>query len=166
MTRSKQELLVAALLVGACGWFLIASYSYGPRARLVPVPVAVVTILLILGDQIIDRVFKKRFVVDADDIFVKARVDATCEPGSVIREEGGKEWVALSLVVLLLGLVVLFGIIAGLFLFVFIFFRFLNKAGLLASVLWSIGLTGGVYVLFGLALRVVFYKGFLITLFS
>lgn len=162
MKQSTQELIMSILFILVCSAFLFASFQYGPRARLVPVPVAAVSIILVLLDLFFERVLKRRMAVNADEIFVKAKPSGDSrETGQTMRQGGQPEWAALVIVAVMLLLVVLFGIVGGLFLFVFGFFKFVNKTGVFKSAVWGVGVTAAVYVVFGLALKVVFYKGVL-----
>jgi Tripartite tricarboxylate transporter TctB family len=52
MSRRVQENLVAAILLLLFTAVLIMSFDYGPRARLVPVPIAIIGILLTLGQLV------------------------------------------------------------------------------------------------------------------
>ena len=165
MKRSTQDLIMAALFMLVCGAFLIASFKYGPRARLVPVPVAAISIALVLIDLFFERVLKRRAAVNADELFIKGKPSsASCETDKAVRQDGHPEWAALVIVALMLVSVVVLGIVGGLFVFVFGFFKFVNKANVLKSALWGVGVSAAVYVVFGLALKVVFYKGVLSAL--
>ena len=52
MSRRVQENLVAAILLLLFTAVLIMSFDYGPRARMVPVPIAIIGILLTLGQLV------------------------------------------------------------------------------------------------------------------
>jgi hypothetical protein len=52
MSRRVQENLVAAVLLMLFAAVLVMSFDYGPRARLVPVPIAIIGILLTLAQLV------------------------------------------------------------------------------------------------------------------
>jgi hypothetical protein len=167
-TTPAQELFFAILLLAVFTMFLVLSLQYGERARMVPLAVSVASILFILIDLFFERVLGRRVQVDAQELFSKTQVqgacasvedEGVCESDIAAHEEGHPEWQALLLVGGLLGLVWVFGIIAGLVIFLFGFFKMINRDSLLKSTVWAVGLTGSVWVVFGLALKVVFYQG-------
>jgi hypothetical protein len=165
MKRSTQELVMAIIFMLACLGFALVSFKYGYRARLVPLPVAIFSIAMVLIDLFFERVLGRRMAVDADEIFIKnKRSGDSCQPVKAERLDGHPEWMALLVVAMLLALVLIFGVIGGLFLYIFIFFKFFNRVSVIKAGVWAGAVTASVYVVFGLFLHVVFYKGILAAL--
>lgn len=167
-TTPAQELFFAFLLLAVFTMFLVLSLQYGERARMVPLAVSAASIVFILIDLFFEHVLRRKVQIDAQELFSKAQVkgacssledEGVCATDIVAREEGRPEWQALAIIAALLGLVWLFGIVGGLVIFLFGFFRLINRNSLLKSAVWAFGLAACVWGVFGLALKVVFYQG-------
>lgn len=165
-TKSKKvrnDFIMGCVMLAMFTAFLVASFDFGVRARMVPIPVAISGIVLIIVDQIFSKIIKRKINMDSEELFAKNVIVGSCNQDKLDRSNKGTEKIALLLVAGLTLLVCLFGILGGIFLFVTLFFRYRNKAGLAAALAWGLGVTGSIYLVFGIFLQVVFYHGVIFT---
>ncbi|MHB1162869.1 MAG: tripartite tricarboxylate transporter TctB family protein, partial [Chloroflexota bacterium] len=79
MSRRAQENLMALAFLLVFIGFLVVSQGYGPKTRLVPVPLAAVSILLILLQLALQNLRSNlQLSVDTMELFVK-RGDGGCD---------------------------------------------------------------------------------------
>lgn len=174
MSKRVQENIVAFLFVLIFIAFFVMSFDYGERARMVPIPVAIASLLLILL-QIFLMNFKKDFdlSVDAADIFrgsesgmavQEERCKAQMDDIKIQKIEGGKEIGAIGIVLLFMVMVVLIGILPSIFLYVAGYFILGAKIHWLKAVIYSAVCDASIYFLFGYVLQIHMYEGWLINL--
>lgn len=138
MSRRAQENLVAVLLLAVFAGFLMLSFRYGAKARMIPIPVAVVSMLLVAAQLILQNTrHGVHLNIDPAEFFRGGKgVDhAGAGQGAVSGEEGdagspslddtrttkepgGSEWTAIGMVALFVGMVWFLGLLAAVFLFV------------------------------------------------
>ena len=173
MSRRTQENILAAILAGILIAVIVMSLGYGPRSRLVPIPVAVVSLVLLIAQLIVqNRGSPDDLHVDVLEMLTrrnareglqdKARASragaATPHPpGTRTRREA----VAFALLAVLLGLVLLLGPIVGIFLFVLGYGAAIGRLRLTSALALSLGVSGALYLLFVVLLNTQMYHGIL-----
>ncbi|CEP69344.1 Protein of unknown function DUF1468 [Moorella glycerini] len=167
MKNRMADNLVAFVFLLLFTLFATLSMGYGFRARLVPLPVAIGSGILVLIQLIIQnsRASHLNLSVNAGELFGTEKVKVNYE-GKQVKERvpGGKEWFAFSLLAVFLGMVLVAGIEVATIIFVTGYFRYINKEGWLRSLLWGAGTTVALYLLFTVILRIHFYRGLLARL--
>ena len=170
MSRRTQENVIAGLLVAVFAVYLLMTLSLGPNARLVPVPIA----LLGLGFLLIQIVSQNRsdgreFQLDLL-ASITAGVASTEEVEESSLEEAPpsfpRELQALGFLAAFIGLILLLGPIAAVFLFTTGFFvvtgHFAPPKALAVAGLYTLAL----YLLFAVGLQLQMYHGVLAPLFE
>ncbi len=173
MSRRVQENLVAVLMLALfCGVVWLCQ-DFGPRARLIPLPLAIFGIVL----TIVQLVWQNTRSLDdlqmhmisvsqpplgaaADD----AEAPSEGDPSPEKRVTAGRELFALGIVVLFIGLVVAIGLMPAVFVFTGGYFVVSRHYGWLAGLFYTSLFTGVIYLLFIVALQVPPYYGLLAPL--
>lgn len=177
--RRAQDNVVAVVLLLVLVGFAAVSLTYGERARLVPFPMAIASILLILLQLYLQNArgdAEAALHVDALQIFARKGGEvvgrlpegegADDETLDVVEEPGGSERMGVLLVALFVGLILLVGVLPAVFLYVFGHCLFVGKRRLLPA-LAAAGCTELViYLLFVSILKVPMYAGWLPSLFG
>lgn len=163
MSRRAQENLVAVVLLLLFAGFLIVGMGYSPKARLVPVPLAIASMVL-TGLQLILQNVKRDFKLNVDtmELFAKqsAEEDAEEEAESTEKKSTArKELAGFGLVLAFLGLVLAVGMFPALLLYIFGYFILIGKEKWLKSLIYSVATTGVLYFLFVSLLQVPTYQG-------
>lgn len=150
--------------------FLGVSMSYGGRTRLVPIPIAVTSIILVLLQLYYQNIRPDvKLDIDTSDMFLKPieRNDAihgqTAATTEVI-EEGGKESTGILLVGSFLVLIMLVGIIPATFLYVFGYCRYVGKNKSSKALSLAVATSLALFLLFDAILKVNLYEGWLLSL--
>lgn len=164
MKKITQENIMAVLLLVVFGAFAVATMSYGDRARLVPLPVAVFSMGMVFCQLVVQNFLKANFAVDAKEIFTKSTQKNISSVPSKVREKGGKEWLAIVIVSGFLVLILVLGLNLGILLFVIGYFSLVNKSSFLSSVIFGVVTWSAIYLLFSMILGVRFYQGLLLQL--
>lgn len=174
MSRRAQENVVAVVLLLAFVAVLAISLTYGPQTRMVPVPVAVFSILLISAQLVVqNRGSEEDLRVDVLDVLTRrnahteaARLNAASarprrSPGAAtdVAAIGRREALAAGLVVALLGLFVLFGPVLAIFLFIFGYSATFGRLRWYATLSLAIGVSGALYLLFVVLLHTQLFPG-------
>lgn len=166
MSRRAQENLAAAALLALFAGVIWLCQDFGPRARMIPLPLAVFGIILTLI-QILWQNLRSTDELHIDMISVQgpgaaATPGAAAKPGKRVtwRQEAG----ALGIVVALLGLILVTGIIPAVFLFTGGYFVVTRLYSWRASLIYTAVLTAAVYLLFVVALQIQPYHGLLAPL--
>ena len=174
MSRRTQENLVAGLLVAVIAAYLLMTLSLGPNARLVPVPIA----LLGLGFLLIQIVNQNRsdgreFQLDLFATLTagaaSSRADTSGDEESEHRETPEsftRELQALAFLAAFIGLILLLGPIAAVFLFTAGFFVTTRHFAPLKAVTVAGLCTLALYLLFAVGLQLQMYHGVLAPLFE
>jgi hypothetical protein len=175
MSKRAEENIVAAALVLIFVAFLAVSMEYGERARMIPIPVSIASLILI-GLQIFLQNFRRDFNlnVNAADIFrgsqsglaVQDEVSTQGAQGIKVHgAEGGREAHAIAIVVLFMLLILLLGIIPAIFIYVAGYF-IRNAKIFWVKALVCAGIADFcIYALFGWILKIFMYKGWIYALF-
>lgn len=170
MSRRAQENIVAAALLALFAGVIWLAQDFGPRARMIPLPLAVFGIVLTVI-QILWQNLRSTDELQMDLIAVRA-------PGALPEPDGGagaakgaggkvtwrQEAGALAIVAALLGLIFLAGLIPAVFLFTGGYFRVTRLYSWRASLIYTAILTAAVYLLFVEALQIQPYHGLLAPL--
>jgi len=162
MSRRAQENLIAAALLAFFAGVIWLSLDFGPRARMIPLPLAVFGIVLTVI-QIVWQNWRPAGELQMEMIEVPS-------PGAPPKPEGGApkkritwrhEAGAGLIVGVLLGLIYLVGVFPAVFIFTCGYFRMTGQYSWRASLIYTAVLTAAVYVLFGVALQIQPYHGLL-----
>jgi len=163
VSKRTQENVVAGLVLLLFVGLLVVSFSYGPRARLVPVPVAIVGILLTLvqiywqnSRPAEELSFDLLEVLVAGQDKVPEAMKSDSRPRTVANQLQG-----LGIVGALLALFLALGPFPAMFIFMTAYLSLSGYSRLLRSLLIATALTLGLWVLFVMILRVQVYWGLL-----
>jgi hypothetical protein len=164
MSRRVQENLVAAVLLLLFVAVLIMSFDYGPRARLVPVPIAIIGILLTLA-QLVWQNLRGADELHVDVLALVAgrdsnrRRSAPTETASTSQQHSlDAQAKAFGIVAALLALFLVLGPVPAIFVFSAGYFILTGES-------WSRGLlyaflcAGSLYLVFGYILQVQLNRG-------
>ena len=165
MSRRAQDNLVALLILGIFIAAIIAATDYGPRARLVPIPIAAIGAFLILAQLVLQN-FKSDKDLEIDLLELISRRATGDHPELAIpdasKPEGKngdefawkRELEALGIVGLLVGLFELIGPLPTMFVFTSGYFILSRFTGIAKGLFYGFIATAVVYALFYLWLRV------------
>ena len=170
MSRRAQENVIAGLLVAVFAIYLLMTLSLGPNARLVPAPIA----LLGLGFLLIRIVSQNRS--DGRDFQLDLLASLTAGVASREKEEEPsreesppsfpRELQALGFLAAFIGLILLLGPIAAVFIFTTGFFVVTRHFAPLKAVTVAGLCTLALYLLFAVGLQLQMYHGVLAPLFE
>ena len=165
MSRRAQENLICGLLLVFFSGVIWLCQDFGPRARMIPQPLAVFGILLTVV-QLLWQNLRSTDELQMEMISVQPVAglagSAATEPGrkTTWRDELG----ALAIVGALVGLIFLVGVIPAVFVFTGGYFALTRQYSWKASLIYTSVLTASVYFLFSVALQVQPYHGLLAPL--
>jgi hypothetical protein len=164
MSRRAQENIVALILLAIFIAAIVASMGYGPRARLVPVPIAALgaafTLLLLVFQNL-----RPDARLELDLLEVLARKpsvdsnDQSAAPASSIPESGAlrfEDLVAIGVVALLIVLILILGPYVAMFVFTAGYFIAARQYRPLRAVAYAFGYSLLCYLVFTVALDVEF----------
>lgn len=174
MSRRLQENVVALFVLLIFVATIYASLGYGPRARLVPIPIAAIGIVLIVGQLVLQN-FRSEKDLEIDLLELISR-KSTGDHDPVVpdphageaektaaaeaqRGAGKREFGALGLVVLIVGMFLVIGPLPTMFFFTAGYFVLSRHANIAMSLLYGLLATGVVYALFYLWLGVDMRQG-------
>lgn len=169
MTRRTQENIVAVILLSVFIGVIIAAMDFGPRARMIPLPLAIFGIILTLV-QLAWQNLRSTDELQMEMIAVSKPVvasDTEPAPAPPEREKSAaaqREAVAYGIVAVLLALVLLAGPIPAIFVFTAGYFLLSHHYSWKAGLIYTTLFTASIYVLFGVALGVQPYHGLLAPL--
>jgi hypothetical protein len=165
MSRRVQENLVAVFLLLLFTAVLVMSFDYGPRARLVPVPIAIIGIVLTLAQLVWQN------LRGADELHVdvlelvagressnRRAVAQSGTGGSAGRYALGAQVKAFAIVAVLLALFLLLGPVPAMFLFSAGYFIATGESWL-RGLLYAFLCAGSLYLIFGYTLQVQLNRG-------
>ncbi len=170
MSRKVQENLIVGLIILVLLGVIYLSLGYGPRARMVPIPVAAFGLLLAIVQFIWQNLRStEELYVDLLEVLTK-RGDsgpgsgATAEPPAAGTKGAPprlwpKELAALGLVLSFLGLVLLIGPIPSIFIFTSGYFLVSRHYSWPKALGYTLFFTIAVYLLFVIALEIQLYHG-------
>lgn len=171
MTKRAENISVLVMLL-VFVFFAVGSMWYGPRARFVPLPISIIAIGLSLAQLYVQnsKSAKKELGVDTFKLFgadstkaqAKCQSEADKEAAEALEKikiAAGKTQMAYAIPLILTGLIFVIGFNLAVPLFVTWYFRFLNKAKWLTSLIYGIGTWAFVYLMFEAWLEVGLYPG-------
>jgi hypothetical protein len=166
MSRRAQENLVTVVLLALFAGIIWLCQDFGPRARMIPLPLAVFGIVLTLIQMLwqnlgsTDALQMEMITVQAPGPLSKPDGNAGAAPARkrvTWRQEAG----AFGIVAALLGLIFLVGIFPAVFLFTGGYFLVTGLYSWRASLIYTGVLTATAYLLFVVALQIQPYHGLL-----
>jgi hypothetical protein len=165
MSRRVQENLVAAVLLLLFLAVLVMSFDYGPRARLVPVPIAIIGILLTLA-QLVWQNLRGADELHVDMLELVAgregsdrRTAAQTETGGAAAEPSLRAQAkAFAIVAAILALFLVLGPIPAIFLFSAGYFILTGETWI-RGLLYAFLCAGSLYLVFGYILQVQLNRG-------
>jgi Tripartite tricarboxylate transporter TctB family len=165
MSRRVQDNLIAAVLLLLFVAVLIMSFDYGPRARLVPVPIAIIGILLTLA-QLVWQNLRGADELHVDVLELMAgrdgsnrRKSAQTETASTTQQRSlGAQAKAFGIVAALLALFLALGPIPAIFVFSAGYF-ILSGESWFRGLLYAFLCAGSLYLVFGYILQVQLNRG-------
>lgn len=168
MTRRAQENLAAALLLAVFGGVVLLCQDFGPRARMIPLPLAILGAILTMV-QIVWQNLSSTDELQMDMIEVQVRDAAAPMPvtPAEAKSSAGKtpswreEAAAFGIVAVLLALVLLLGPVPAVFLFTGGYFLRTRHYSLRAGLIYTCIFTAATYLLFFVALEIQPYHGVL-----
>ncbi len=170
MSRKLQENLVVGLVILVLLGVIYLSLGYGPRARMVPIPVAAFGLVLAVVQLIWQNLRSTdELYVDLLEVLTR-RGDGDRIPGTSAETPAPgvakapprlwpKELAALGLVLGFLGLVLLIGPMPSIFIFTGGYFLFSRHFSWAKALGCTVGFTIAVYLLFVVALEIQLYHG-------
>ena len=168
MSRRAQENLFAVMLLGVFAGVIVLCQDFGPRARMIPLPLAFLGVALTVI-QIIWQNLRSTDELKMDMIAVPVRGVAapTPENPAEARPIAGKrptwreEASAFGIVAALLALVLLLGPVPAVFLFTGGYFLLTRHYSFRAGLIYTTVFTAATYLLFFVALEIQPYHGIL-----
>lgn len=171
MSRHAQENLISVFLIALFAMVIYLCQDFGPRARLIPLPLAVFGILLCVA-QLAWHNLGRDDAPPAEMISVDtAAITANAEgqPRTERTEEQLGQWGetgAYLIVALLVAMIFTVGIFPTVFLFTAAYLILTRYCTMLRGLAYSAALTASVYLLFVVALEMQPYHGLLAGLLS
>ncbi len=167
MSRIAQENIVAVILLVVFGGVVYLCQDFGPRARMVPLPLAIFGIVLTLI-QIVWQNWRSTDELHMDLIAVARPAQGEAPEAAPTGGRAGekrstwqREALAFGIVAFLIALVYTIGVIPAVFVFTGSYFLVTRHYGWLAGFAYTSLLTAVIYVLFIVALQVQPYHGLL-----
>jgi len=172
MSRRAQENIVAVVILCVIVAYLVMTLGFGPNARLVPLPMATIGLILVVTQLI------RQNLRDAKELHVdlfssltgQLPTDTTsdAEPAPVAQpgEQLRRELQAGLFVTLFVGLIALLGPVVAVFLFSTGFFTLTRHYQPVKALLIGTGFTAALYALFIFGLQLQLYHGMLEPLFD
>jgi len=166
MSRHMQENLVSLLMVGLFGLVIYLCQDFGPRARLIPLPLAVFGIFLVVV-QFIHHNWGRQDeraaeLIDVDTSAITASAEG--QPRTERTEEQLGRWGefgAYMVVALLVAMIFTLGIFPTVFIFTAAYLILTRYCTTVRGLSYSAVLTLSVYLLFVMALEMQPYHGLL-----
>lgn len=170
MSRRTQENIIAGAILCVFIGVIVMSLDYGPRARMIPLPLATFGIILIVI-QIIWQNVRSTDELQMDMLQMLTRRAEQQSAAPEKPEEGGKakspksswrrEITALAIVAALVALILLVGPIPAVFVFTGAYFLLSRHYSWFTGLVYTIAFTAAIYLLFVVALEVQLYHGLL-----
>lgn len=166
MSRLTQENIAAVVLLIVFGGVIWLCQDFGPRARMIPLPLSVFGVILTVM-QLVWQNVRSTDELQMDLIAVSRPQAGDAAEAKPVPQKGPtwqRELLAYGIVALLIGLVYVVGVIPAVFLFTGGYFVVSRQYGWLAGLLYTSLYTGVIYMLFIVALQVPPYHGLLAPL--
>jgi hypothetical protein len=170
MSRRLQENLVAVFILAIFVAAIVASLQYGPRARLVPIPIAALGVILMVAQIVLQNMRSEKdlkidlleVIARKSDGFGESAEDGAADGSG--RKGAGKrpawgEARALGIVLLLVALFIVVGPLPAMFIFTAGYFALSRHYAVAPSLAYAAAYTLLVYAVFSLWLRVDLMRG-------
>ncbi len=154
MTQRVQEILFACAIAGVFAVYAYLSTNFGPNARMIPLPMAIVGFLLTTAQLIRLATGIERF----DEAAEERPVDFAAR--------GNREVLALGGIIGMVALILLLGPVAAIFLFTAAYLFVSGHFPLVRSLTIASLFTITLFLLFAVGLQLDLYHGILAPLFS
>lgn len=164
MSRRLQENIVALVILGIFVAAIVASLDYGARARLVPIPIAAIGILFIVGQIILQNLKSEdslhidllEFLTKQGDAADPALAATAAAPPAVVRRGPTpiSEFKAFGIVALLVAIFMVLGPIPAMFVFSAGYFIVSRHYAAWKAIAYSAFWTLLVYLVFSTGLKV------------
>ncbi len=167
MSRHAQENMVSVLLLAVFAGVILMCQDFGPRARMIPLPLAAFGIVLTLI-QMAWHNFGSPEELQMDMIRVQAPdIPVTGTPAAPVKKlSWQREAMAYGMIVTLLLLTFVTGVMPAAFVFTAGYFMLTRYCSWQLSLVYAAVLTGSLYLLFVVALQMQLYHGLLAPLFQ
>ena len=176
MSRRLRENIVAAAILFILLCVIYISWGYGPRARMVPIPVAAFGVIMMVV-QIIWQNLRPAGELHVDLLEVLAKREKTPasmaqakSPGDKDAADRGLPWrkeiIAYGMVVLFTGMIFLVGPIPAIFVFTAGYFLLSRHYTWGRALVYTALFTAAIYLLFVVALEIQLYHGLLEPIFG
>jgi hypothetical protein len=164
MTRRVHENIVTGALLVVFGGIVYLCQDFGPRARMIPLPLAIFGIVLTVI-QILWQNLRSTDELQMDLIHVRKEAFAPAPDAPAQPAQSGstfaRELRAYAIVAALVGLVLVVGIIPAVFVFTAGYFVLTRHYSWLMGLVYTSAFTASVYLLFVAALQIEPYYGLL-----
>lgn len=172
LSSKAQDNLVGGCILSVLMMVIGLSLTYGPRARLVPLTVSVLTLTALLVEMFLRNTRSKNSRgVEGIDFLTKRGEEIASEipvgepdDAVVIDEPGGSARGGIGLVALFAALIYLFGILPATFSYVTGYLFFISKVGLVKALAYAGATWVTLYLLFIVLLGVPLYYGYVFLL--
>jgi hypothetical protein len=172
MSRRVQDNIVALIILVIFVAAIIASMEYGPRARLVPIPIAALGAVLVILQLIFQNLRPDtNLQVNLLEVLTsKAPIDAAKSVETIASPEvpaeaakkpdgfGSSDAKVIGIVALLIGMIILLGPYAAMFLFTAGYFIASRQYAVPKALLYALGYSILCYLIFTVALDVQFER--------
>lgn len=166
MSRHAQENLVSVVMLALFGLVLVLCQDFGPRARLIPLPLAIFGIMLTVVQLVWHNMGRSETpqidMINVDTSAIPASTDGqprTERTAGQLNQWG--EAGAYFIVALLVALVFIAGIFPSIFVFTAAYMILTRYCTVVRGLAYSAALTALVYLLFAVALEMQPYHGLL-----
>lgn len=168
MSRRAQENLAAAVLLAVFAGVIVLCQDFGPRARMIPLPLAILGVILTVI-QIVWQNLRSTDELQMEMIAVpvpgvaapRAETSAEAKPSAGKAPSWREEAAAFGIVAVLLALVLLLGPVPAVFLFTGGYFLLTRHYSFRAGLIYTSVFTAATYLLFFVALEIQPYHGVL-----
>lgn len=174
MSRRAQENLVTLLIIGILIAAIVAAMDYGPRARLVPIPIAVIGLVMAAGQlflqnfrpsdnlniDLMDFVAKRSAEIGVPTDETAAAGLSPEEADALGRKNFMREIMAFGIVGLLLFMFWLVGPLVSAFVFTAGYFMISRHFSVVMSLISAFAFAASVYVIFSVWLDVNMMDGY------
>lgn len=170
ISRRAQENLASVFLLAVFAGVIVLCQDFGPRARMIPLPLAVFGIVLTLI-QVAWHNFGSTEELQMDMISVQAPAapahgDVAGKAAPAAKTPWQREVAAYAMVGALMALIFIVGVMPAAFLFTAAYFGLTGYCSWLRSMAYAAILTASMYLLFVVALEIQPYHGLLTPLFK
>lgn len=171
MSRHAQDNLISVMLIAVFGLVIYLCQDFGPRARLIPLPLAMFGIVLTLAQLAWHNLGRDDAppieMISVDTIAITANAEG--QPRTERTEEQLGQWGeagAYLIVALLVAMIFTVGIFPTVFIFTAAYLILTRYCTMVRGLAYSAALTVSVYLLFVVALEMQPYHGLLAGLLS